>query len=90
MGSEKIFFKVRHWPEWPLARRIAALLYDEDWAEYDTMARKWQIGRGNDFWLHQTGDKTYSLHCRLVTPEEKQALAVMLEWRLRVELIKEE
>lgn len=89
MRGEKIFFKVRNWDEETLAKRIAAMLNVDDWVGYDAAARKWQIGRANNFWLHPIGDRTYSLNCRMVEPRERAALSIMLQWRLHVELIEE-
>lgn len=83
-----ITFKASRWAEEDLAKRIGQLMYGDPWVwRNDDSATRWQIGTANDLWLHPKGDETYVLHYRYPTEERIKALAVMLAWRLGIELL---
>ncbi|MEY4745074.1 MAG: hypothetical protein RL272_1019 [Candidatus Parcubacteria bacterium] len=85
-----VTFRARRWSEEDLAKRICRLLYGDDrvWKE-DGGSRRWHIGTANDAWLHPKGDDVFVLHCRYGTAERLAALAVMLEWRIGLEILKD-
>jgi hypothetical protein len=78
-------FKACRWKEEDLAKRLCQLLYGSDDVWKDDM--RWQIGRSNDFWLHPLGNERYRFNSRYGTNERMNALAVVMEWLLHVEII---
>lgn len=86
-----IYFFARAWKEEGLAKRIAALIYGAGAsAEKREGETRWHIGRGNNWWLHPKGGDKYMLHYRYPTEEKMQALSVLLEWLLSVEITTED
>lgn len=86
-----VTFRARRWSEEDLAKRICRLLYgsDEVRLENEHGSRRWHIGNANDAWLHPKSEDVFVLHYRYGTPERRAALAVMLEWRVGVEILKD-
>lgn len=84
-----IYFFARRWKEEELAKRISRILCGTEHAEKWDGETRWHIGRANNFWLHPEGDEKYVLNCRYATPEMNQALSVVLDWLLGVEITEE-
>lgn len=99
-----IKFRARRWTSKVLAQRIADILVGREdamksdpdeingifWIED---SNKWQIGSGNNFWLHPEGpekDEIWVLNGRYWTRARMNALATILEWLLGVELIEDD
>lgn len=81
-----IRFTARNWTEEGLARRIGLMVngVDEKW--YDKELGRWQIGGGNNFWLRRIGENQYGFSYRYATEDKAQALRVMFEWLLGVQI----
>ncbi len=86
-----VTFRARRWTEQDLAKRICQMLYGDDkvWKDEQTGSRRWRAGSANDVWLHPKGEDVFVLHYRYGTPERRQALATVLEWRVGVDILKD-
>ena len=82
-----IEFTARRWKHEELAKRLCQLIYgsDECWQE----GERWHVGNHNDWWLHPKPDNRFVLHYRYGGGYKAQmeAFAVVLAWRLDVEII---
>lgn len=76
------------WDYEGLAKRIALILVGTEEVYFHEDSQKWQIGGGNNFWLHKEGDENcYLLNMRYESAEKVSALSFVFEWLLRVELL---
>lgn len=74
-----------------LAKRISRMLFDaDDSVFYDQDSDKYQIGGGNDYWLHRQPGGEFRFSFRYQTAERVAALKFMLENHLHVQICDEE
>jgi len=81
-----IRFKAWRWDQQELAQRLCQIVCGSDrvWRQ-DT--GRWQIGSGNDWWLHPQENGTFLLHHRYGQKEKMLNLAAVLYWLLDVEIL---
>ena len=70
-----------------LAKRIARMLFDrDDGVFYMEDSGKYQIGAGDNHWLHDRGNGIYRFNHRYFTPETEAAFRVLFVQYLSVRL----
>jgi hypothetical protein len=86
-----IDFLAPRWGREELAQRICLLVTGRDTdIHHDCNLQRYQLGCGNDWWLHYFAEGRYRLVYRYWTTKKMAALGTVLEWLLDVELIKGE
>jgi hypothetical protein len=92
MGA-RIVIQAKGWEPFSLATRITDVLEGRPFTTaegntfYDERSQKYQLGIGNDFWLHPEPEARYVIHSRYGSREQMAALAVVLGWRLGVVIV---
>ena len=71
------------WPSEDLADRLAALLVGRaEVFQEDDRPERFQLGAGNNWWLHVDGEREWRLSARYCRGEEIKALGVVIEYLL--------
>lgn len=69
----------KRWSEKAVAVRVAQIVRgegseDDNSPPWEISLHHWQLDRGNDWWLDQTGENEYLLKYRYATPDRQAML----------------